>query len=65
MVAFNTPSKISNLPMETFNIPSNLSNPFQALQSPFSPQELARFPHKTLLAKMSEIGNRMREKWSE
>jgi hypothetical protein len=42
--------------------PIALQYPYNTLQSP---QELARSPLKTLLAKMSEMKNRMREKWSE
>jgi hypothetical protein len=42
---------------------------FQALQSPYNslqyPQELARSPFKTLVPQMSEMRNRMKEKWSE
>jgi hypothetical protein len=69
MVAFNLPSKLSQ--MVAFKVQSL----FQALQSPYgsfqysfqalqSPQELARTLSrvKTLLAKMNEMINKMREK---
>jgi hypothetical protein len=59
MAAFTLPSKLSNLPMASFNIPSKLSN------LPSIPSRTSKNPLKTLLAKMSEMRNRMREKWSE
>jgi hypothetical protein len=66
---FNLSSKLSNLPMGAFNIPSKLFYPFQALQSPFNlppiSSRTSKNPLKTLLAKMSEVNemrNKMREK---